>query len=84
MVKTGCRWDRENPTVYGRALVANTLMMPVICFRANVNGMTKKMTARILKEIKDFVWKEVPPLKWDLAVRSPGEGGIGVRDQVLS
>jgi hypothetical protein len=78
--KTGSRWNRERITVYGRALVSNTLMMPVIGFRANVNGMTKQMTTKILKEIKQFVWKEVPTLKWGLAVRSTNEGGIGVRD----
>ena len=49
-------------------------MMPTICFRANVNGITKKMTANILKEIKEFVWKDVPTLRWDLAVRSTAEG----------
>jgi hypothetical protein len=38
------------------------------------------MTSNILKEIKEFVWKDVPNLKWGLAVRSAAEGGIGVRD----
>jgi len=80
LATTGSRWNREKITVYGRALVVNTLMMPVICFRANVNGMTKIMTAKILKEIKQFVWKDVPTLKWGIAVRSVVEGGIGVRD----
>jgi hypothetical protein len=80
LVKTGNRWNREKITVYGRALVVNTLMMPVISFRANVNGMTGAMTKKILSEIKQFVWKLVPTLKWSTAIRSTTEGGIGVRD----
>jgi hypothetical protein len=76
----GNRWNRENITVYGRALVSNTLMMPIIMFRARVNGITQKLQKEILKKVKEFVWRKVPVLKWSIAIRGIKEGGIGVKD----
>jgi hypothetical protein len=82
MEKVGDRWDRENVTVYGRALVSNTLIMPVILYRARVNAITKKLEKEIVKIVKDFVWRKVQNLKWSIAVRGVKEGGVGVKDPI--
>jgi hypothetical protein len=80
MKEIGERWNREKVTIYGKALVSNTLMSPVVQYRARVNHMGKQMRKEILEEIKQFVWKGELPLKWKIAIRSVEEGGIGVKD----
>ena len=82
MEKVGDRWDRENVTVYGRALVSNTLIMPVILYRASVNAISKKLEKEIVKIVNNFLWKKVLKLKWSIAVRGVKEGGIGVKDPI--
>jgi hypothetical protein len=82
MKKIGNRWNRENVTVYGRALVSNTLIMPVILYRARVNAITRTLEKEIQKTVKDFIWRKVPSLKWSIAVRGIQEGGIGVKDPI--
>ena len=77
MQEKGDRWNRENVTGYGRALVSNTLVMPVILYRGRVNGMTAGLKKKVLKIVKEFVW---PTLKWSIALRGIAEGGIGVKD----
>lgn len=82
MEKIGYRWDREKVTVYGRALISNTLMVPVILYKGRVNGMTMKLKKQITKIVKDFVWRDVQPLQWKLALRPIDKGGIGVKDPI--
>ena len=67
-------------TVYGRVLVCNTLMMQKVLYRARVNSLSKKIRKQMVEAVKTFVWKEVRPLKWKIAVRGVSEGGIGVKD----
>ena len=75
MKKIGNSWNRENVTVYGRALVSNTLIMPVILYRARVNAITRTLEKEIQKTVKDFLWRKVPSLKWSIAVRGIQESG---------
>ena len=81
MKKLGDRWDREQLTLYGRALIVNTLMMAMIAYRAAVNGMTDNTHKEILKIVKDFVFRgKIAEQQWQMAIRKIEEGGIGVRD----
>ena len=77
--KKGERWNREQITVYGRALVCNTLMMPVILYRTRVNGLTKEKEKKI-EQIKDMIWKDMRPVKWSKVIRPIEEGGLGLKD----
>jgi len=82
MEKIGDRWNRENVTVYGRALISNTLMCPQVLYKGKVNGMSVKMKKEIVEKVKEFVWKKVTRVKWSVAVRKVEEGGIGVKDPI--
>lgn len=81
MKKTGERWNMEDITMIGRALVANTLLYSRIKFRLDVNSTTTDMRKRIKKVIKEFIWKKGKErVRWEVMTRRQEEGGIGVID----
>jgi len=80
MKKVGDRWNRENITVY-RALVSNTLMVPVVLYKGRVNSITKKLEKRI-RDIERCYMEKGMQVKWSIAIRSIKEGGIGVKDPI--
>jgi exonuclease III len=81
MDKTGERWNREDITMIGRALVANTLLYARMKFRLDVNSTTTEMRKRIKRVIKEFIWKKGKErVKWEIMTRREEDGGIGVID----
>jgi hypothetical protein len=81
MEKTGERWNREDITMIGRALVANTLLYSRIKFRLDVNSTTTDMRKRIKKVIRAFIWKQGKErVRWEIMTRREEDGGIGVID----
>ena len=83
ITKLGENWNKENIGVYGRALVANTLMLAKLKHRADVNAISSAMKRRILQEFKDFVWRgkeKRARVRWEVMVKRVEEGGIGIKD----
>ena len=75
------RWGRENVKVYGRALVANTLVFSKIKFRADVNGVTEQTRKEVKEIISTYVYKtKKREPKWETMIRSASRGGVGLRD----
>jgi hypothetical protein len=60
MERTGRRWNQERIGIFGRAIVANTLLIQKIKYRADVNGISKKLKADVKKVIRELMW---PPLE---------------------
>ena len=81
MVEVGDRWNREDLTVYGKALVANTLLLATVKFRASVNGTTKEVRSEMKRIINEFVWgKQRALVAWKTIIRGTKEGGLGLKD----
>ena len=81
--KEGSRWIQAHTGVYGRAVVANTLLLAKIKYRSDVNALSNNMKKKILKDFKSFMWKgkeKKARVKWEIMVRKEDEGGVGVRD----
>ena len=78
-------WNKENIGIFGRSVVANTLMLAKIKHRADVNALSQTMKKKILEEFKTFVWKgkgKRARVKWQVMVREPKKGGIGIKDPI--
>ena len=46
MKKTGEAWNRHNIGIFGRAIIANTLLMSKVKFRTDVNAVSKTIRNR--------------------------------------
>ena len=71
-VLLGQTWLRENIGIYGRTIVANTLLTAKLSHRASVNGISKSMKNRIIKKIKDFMWggeNKNARVRWDIMTK---------------
>ena len=87
MKKLGERWNRENIGVYGRSIVANTLLLSKLKHRADVNALSQAMKKKILGAFKAFMWKgegKKARLRWEVMVQPIEEGGSGVKDPICA
>ena len=83
VTKTGENWNKEHIGIYGRAIIANTLMIAKIKHRSDVNALSKSLKKRILGEFRNFVWKgkeKKARVRWEILVMGEKEGGIGIKD----
>ena len=81
MSSEGGRWNREKIGIYGRAIIANTLLMSKVKFRADINPLSTLLTRRIRDEIRSFMWKgKKAGTRWEILLRPVQEGGVGLRD----
>jgi hypothetical protein len=55
--KLGEKWNKEMIGVYGRAIVANTLMLSKLKHRGDVNALNQAIKNKILEVVKGFIWK---------------------------
>ena len=80
-IQKGEEWNRENITMIGRSLVANTIIYSKVKFRLDINCNTKETRKQIKKMTREFIWKyRKPQVRWEIMVRPREEGGMAVRD----
>ena len=81
MKRVAKRWKREEVGIYGRAIVANTLMMSKVKYRADVNPISEELKKSIKEEIREYVWEgKKSEIAWKKVIQGVDEGGIGLRD----
>ena len=54
--KLGKRWLQEHIKPMGRTIVANSLLLAKISYRAMVNGITQKYRQKIKHTFRKFMW----------------------------
>ena len=65
----------------GRKIVANTLLLSKVKFRADVNPVSKALAKKIREEISKFIWKgRRAGVRWEVLVKPEEEGGVGLKD----
>ena len=81
--KLGKQWIKQHIGIHGRTIVANILLQSKIAHKASVNGMSK----RYRQKIKEFIWggeNKKARVIWEIMLKSPTEGGTGIRDPVMA
>ena len=66
-------------------IVANTLLQTKLSHRESVNGLSSRTREKIMSAIKPFVWggaKKKARIAWEVMLKHPKEGKLGVRDPV--
>ena len=58
MKEVGERWNREDLTVFGKALVSNTLMTVKVTYRASVNVVSNPLRKKITNTVREFMWRK--------------------------
>ena len=87
MEKLGTQWLKEHIGVYGRTIVANSLMQAKITHRASVNAISSRLKKKLLKLFKEFMWggpDKKPRLRWGILLLPEQEGGTGLKDPVMN
>ena len=75
MKKTGEAWNRHNIGIFGRAIVANTLLMSKIMYRTNVNPVSKTIRKQIRNIISRFIWKQGRErVRWEVLLGKESTG----------
>ena len=85
--KAGQDWNRANIGIYGRAIVANTILLSKISHRALVNTISTQMRKQIKESFRVFMWKGEErrgAVRWEMLVKPEGEGGVGMREPLCS
>ena len=79
--KTGEKWNRERIGIYGRAIVANTLLLSKISHRAQVNTMSAQVRKNLKEKFRAFMWKGAGKgmVRWEVLLMGEEEGGVGLR-----
>ena len=79
--KTGEKWNRERIGIYGRAIVANTLLLSKISHRAQVNTMSAQVRKNLKEKFRAFMWKGAGKgmVRWEALLMGEEEGGVGLR-----
>jgi hypothetical protein len=83
----GAKWNKEQIGIYGRSIVANTLLLAKLKHRANVNAISKRVKKKIMDAFKAFVWKgkeKRARVRWEVMIKGVDEGGIGVKDPIIA
>ena len=78
----GQTWLRENIGIYGKIMVANTLLTAKLSHRASVKGISKSIKNRIRKKIKDFMWggeNKKARVRWEIMTKHPNKGGTDIK-----
>jgi hypothetical protein len=57
MKKKGEEWNRANIGIYGRAIIANTILASKLTHRASVNTLSPSLRKTIKEEFRAFMWK---------------------------
>jgi endonuclease/exonuclease/phosphatase family metal-dependent hydrolase len=79
--KTSARWSRENISMHGRVLVANTVLLSKIRYRASCNTISKEQVEQIRKDQEFFIWKNKKTRrKWCHLVQQYDKGGMKLLD----
>ena len=55
--KAGQDWNRADIGIYGRAIVANTILLSKISHRALLNTISTQMRKQIKESFRAFMWK---------------------------
>ena len=68
-------------TIYGRAIVANTLLLSKISHRAQVNTMSAQVRKNLKEKFRAFMWKGAGKgmVRWEVLLMGEEEGGVGLR-----
>jgi len=84
--ETGQRWNRERIGIYGRAIVANTLLLSKISHRAQVNTMSTQVRKKLKEKFKAFMWNEASRgmVRWEVLLLKEEEGGVGLREPICA
>jgi hypothetical protein len=83
---TGRKWNKEGIGIYGRAIVANTILLSKISHRAQINTMSDQIRKKLKEKFKDFMWKEAGKgmVRWEILPMKEEEGGVGLRDPICA
>ena len=81
MEKIAKAWSSTGIGIFGRKLVANTLLLSKVKFRSSVNALSPEMKKKTTEIIKDFFWNgKRPKVRWEVIVRNEEQGGVRLRD----
>ena len=81
--KKGDRWNRADIGIYGRAIIANTILTAGLSHRAAVNTLSPSRRKKIQEAFRSFMWKGAEKksrVKWEVLVQGEEEGGVGLKD----
>jgi len=83
---TGRKWNKEGIGIYGRAIVANTLLLSKISHRAQVNTMSDQTRKKLKETFRDFMWKGAGKgmVRWEILSMKEEEGGVRLRDPLCA
>ena len=84
--KTGRRWNAENIGMYGRAIIANTLLLSKLKHRAGTSTMSERMRRRVRDVFRSFMWRgrERAGRRWEVLVKPIKKGGLGIKDPMCA
>ena len=57
MEKIAKRWSKEDIGTRGRVIIANTLILAQIKYRAAVNAVSSRLKKATKEIIRNFIWK---------------------------
>ena len=83
----GTRWLKEHIGIYGRTIVANTLLQAKLTHRASVNTLSPSLQTKLRKVFKTFMWggpAKKPRLRWDILLQPEQDGGTGLKDPIIN
>lgn len=81
MEKTGKKWNQQGVGPFGRAIVANTVLLSKIKFRADVNPLSQTLRKNLKNKIREFMWNEgKPKVRWEILLLPEDQGGLGLKD----
>jgi hypothetical protein len=83
MKKLGKKWKALNIGYYGRVIVANTLMLPKVLFRTQVNPVSESLRKKIHEVMRNFMWNKNRGVAWAKMLMPVAEGGLGLRDPAI-
>jgi hypothetical protein len=74
-------WNNLNVGCYGRAIVANTLMLAMVKFRTMTNAVSSDMGKQIKEIIREFMWSyKKNGVAWAKMTLPIEQGGVGLLD----
>ena len=81
MEKVAQQWSNLHTKVYGRAIVANSIMLAQVLYRGQVNVVSTKMRERAKSIITEFMRQgKKKGIQWEKLLLPIEEGGVGLRD----
>ena len=80
MENTAKTWTKLNTKVYGKAIIANSMMLAQILYRGQVNVVSDELRTKAKKVILDFMKGEQRQFKWEKLLLPIESGGVNLRD----